>query len=256
MQEKIEKEIIIRPCAGFAEFEECVQIQDTVWGYDEADRIPQRVFMLASKIGGQVLGAFDGDTMVSFCMGLPGYRNGHVYLHSHMLAVLPEYRNFGLGRRMKLAQRDDCLSRGIELMEWTFDPMEIKNSWLNIGRLGAVVRRYAPNFYGFSTSHLQGGLPTDRLYAEWWLKSRRVETILNGKQLENQYVTEEIKVPHEIYDWKASETDWPKAEAVHSGVREAFLSSFAQSLSVIGYSRNDAGDGTFLLGHWDEDLRY
>ena len=94
---------------------------------------------MAQSIGGQVLGAFDGDMMVGFAMALPGYRDGHAYLHSHMLAVLPEYRNAGLGRRLKLAQRDDAIARGFDLMEWTFDPLEIKNAHLNIARLGAIV---------------------------------------------------------------------------------------------------------------------
>ncbi len=114
-------------------------------------------------------------------MALPGYRNGYPYLHSHMLAVLPEYRNAGLGRRLKLAQRDDAIARGFDLMEWTYDPLEIKNAHLNIARLGAISRRYQPDFYGPSSSPLQGGLPTDRLYAEWWLNSPRVVNLLQRR---------------------------------------------------------------------------
>ncbi len=140
------------------------------------------LFLLASKIGGQVIGAFTATgLMVGFAMALPGVRDGRPYLHSHMLAVLPEYRNAGLGRRLKLAQRDDALARGFELMEWTFDPLEIKNAYLNITRLGALSRRYAADFYGPSSSPLQAGLPTDRLYAEWWLRSPRVEAALRGE---------------------------------------------------------------------------
>jgi len=252
----IQPEILIRPCSGFAEFVQCVDVQDKVWGYDDSDRIPTRVFLLAHKIGGQVFGAFVGEQMVGFAMALPGYRNGHVYLHSHMLAVLPDYRNFGLGRRMKLAQRDDALSRNIDLIEWTFDPLEIKNSWLNITRLGAIVRRYTPDFYGFSTSKLQGGLPTDRLHAEWWLRSQRVEAALKGNPITNQSHTAEIEVPHTIYAWKQSDSDHPLAEQLQQRIRQQFLLNFAQSLTVIGYSRNSAGDGIFQLGHWNEDWHY
>src|SRR5882762_4280966 len=104
----------IRSLTGLEEFERCVVLQLEVWGYSDGDLIPRRVFLVAQRIGGHVLGAFDGDTMVGFAMGLPGYRNGHSYIHSHMLAVLPEYRNAGIGRTLKLAQRDDALSRGIE----------------------------------------------------------------------------------------------------------------------------------------------
>ena len=173
------------------EFQSCVDLQLAVWGYSDGDLIPRRMFLLADRIGGQVLGAFDGDKIIAFAMALPGFRNGQPYLHSHMLAVLPEYRNLGLGRRMKLAQRDDAIARGFELMEWTFDPLEIKNAHLNIARLGAICRRYYPDFYGPSSSPLQGGLPTDRLYAEWWLRSPRVLRILGESDGQGSEPSEE-----------------------------------------------------------------
>ncbi len=111
-------EVLIRSAAGLAEFQQCVDIQGKVWGYDDSDIVPRRMFLLAMKIGGQVMGAFTRDeAMVGFAMALPAYREGMPYLHSHMLAVLPEYRNAGLGRRLKLAQREDALARGIVRME-------------------------------------------------------------------------------------------------------------------------------------------
>src|ERR1700741_5673119 len=100
------------------------------------------MFVVADKVGGQVMGAFDGGGMVGFALSVPGTRTGHVYLHSHMLAVRKDHRNSGLGRRLKLLQREDALARGIELIEWTFDPLEIKNAHLNIERLGPIARRY------------------------------------------------------------------------------------------------------------------
>ena len=140
--------IEIRPLTSLEEFERCVVVQLEVWGYSDGDLVPRRVFMVAERIGGQVIGAFDGETLVGFAMSLPGYREGHSYLHSHMLAVLPTYRNAGLGRRLKLAQRDDAIVRGFDLMEWTFDPLEIKNAYLNITRLGATAPRYHADFSG------------------------------------------------------------------------------------------------------------
>src|SRR6478672_3196989 len=118
--------------------------------------------------------------MVGFALAWPGYRSGHCYLHSQMVGVRKQYRDGGLGQQLKLAQRDDALARGFELMEWTFDPLEIKNAYLNIEKLGAIARRYQVNQYGLTTSPLQGGLPSDRLIAEWWMKSRRVTAVLNG----------------------------------------------------------------------------
>src|SRR3954469_12861952 len=115
-----------------------------------------------------------------------------------MLGVLPEYRNSGLGREMKLRQREEALLAGIELIEWTFDPLEIKNAFFNIERLGAVVRRFVLNQYGTSTSHLHGGLPTDRCVAEWYIGSPRVEIASEGRVPPRSEVTERISVPVEI----------------------------------------------------------
>jgi predicted GNAT superfamily acetyltransferase len=243
--------IHIAPLTTLDQFERCVVLQLEVWGYSDGDVIPRRVFLVAQRIGGQVLGAFDGDTIVGFAMALPGFRDGHPYLHSHMLAVLSDYRNAGLGRRLKLAQREDAIARGFELMEWTFDPLEIKNAHLNIARLGAIARRYKPDFYGPSSSPLQGGLPTDRLYAEWWLRSPRVLSILGGDAQSIQTV-ERVTVPHTIYQWKKDAQQRGLARAVQSGNREALESAFQRGLSAIGYERDAEGNGSFLLGPWDE----
>src|SRR4029077_995500 len=167
----------LRRCHGIEEFRACVALQKEVWNFTDAELVPLRMFVVADKVGGQVMGAFDGDLMLGFALSVPGTRTGHVYLHSHMLAVRKDHRNSGLGRRLKLMQREDAMARGIELIEWTFDPLEIKNAYLNLERLGAISRRYNINQYGITSSPLQGGLPSDRLIAEWWLKSKRVETL-------------------------------------------------------------------------------
>src|SRR2546423_1516804 len=135
-------DVVIRRCTTTEEFKACVRLQKRVWNFADIDLIPVRLFVVADKIGGQVLGGFAGKELVGFVMAIPGTRSGHPYLHSHMLAVDEQYRNLGLGRRLKLAQRDEALTRGFELIEWTFDPLEIKNAFLNIVRLGAIARRY------------------------------------------------------------------------------------------------------------------
>src|ERR1700689_2827035 len=196
--------IVIRSCHGLDELRACVNLQKEIWNFSDAELVPLRMFVVAEKVGGQELGAFDGSEMVGFALSVPGTRSGNVYLHSHMLAVRREYRNSGLGRRLKLLQREDALTRGIELIEWTFDRLDIKNSYLNIEKLGAIARRYNINQYGITSSPLQGGLPSDRLIAEWWLKSRRVQTLLaTGKvPLVTQHLG--IEVPAQIYEWKAA----------------------------------------------------
>jgi len=251
LEEHAHDQIQIRSLTSLEQFERCVVIQLEVWGYSDGDLIPRRVFLVAQRIGGQVLGAFDGETIIGFAMALPGYRDGHAYLHSHMLAVLPGYRNAGLGRRLKLAQRDDAIARGFDLMEWTFDPLEIKNAHLNIARLGAIVRRYQADFYGPSSSPLQGGLPTDRLYAEWWLRSPRVSSVLRG-EAQSMQVVERVTVPHAIYQWKQDAQQRSRAQALQTSNREALESAFRRGLAVIGYERNADGDGSFLLGLWNE----
>src|SRR5207302_8106454 len=170
--------LVIRKCHELDEIRACVALQKEVWNFTDLELVQLRMFVVAEKVGGQVIGAFDGIEIVGFALSIPGARGGHSYLHSHMLAVRSCYRNSGLGRRMKLAQRDDALARGFELMEWTFDPLEIKNAYLNLEKLGAITRRYTVNQYGVSSSPLQGGLPTDRLVAEWWMKSKRVDGLL------------------------------------------------------------------------------
>ena len=157
----------LRRCHGIEDFRACVLLQKEVWNFSDAELVPLRMFVVADKVGGQVMGAFEGNSMVGFALSVPGTRSGHIYLHSHMLAVRKDYRNAGLGRRLKLMQREDALSRGIELIEWTFDPLEIKNAYLNIEKLGSIARRYNINQYGITSSPLQGGLPSDRLIAEW-----------------------------------------------------------------------------------------
>lgn len=248
--------IEVRMCESLEELSACVALQKEVWNFSDYDLIPLRLFVVAEKIGGQVIGAFDGNTLIGFVLSIPGARAGRPYLHSHMLAVRQSYRNLGIGRRLKLFQREDALRHGFELIEWTFDPLEIKNAWLNLEKLGAIARRYNVNQYGASSSPLQGGLPTDRLVAEWWLRSRRVETLITTGQCPPRNSELKIEVPAQIYDWKASAQDRRKAMEVQTRNRERFLDAFSRGLAVLGYERDAGGNGTFLLGRWDEDRSY
>jgi predicted GNAT superfamily acetyltransferase len=258
MAPRVER-IAIRKCNSLDEFKACVTLQKEVWNFDDVDMVPLRMFVVSYKIGGQIIGAFDAgrnDELVGFAFSIPGARGGRPYLHSHMLAVRERWRDHGLGRRLKLAQRDDAILRGFELMEWTFDPLEIKNAHLNLVRLGAIARRYSANHYGSSSSPLQGGLPTDRLVAEWWLKSRRVSNLLDRGQGPQFAIEKRISVPAEIYGWKASAAERSKAADVQKRNRGEFLSGFGQGLTALGYERDDAGHGAFLLGRWDENLSF
>ena len=162
----------IRPLTTISEFEQCLDLQRDGFGWSDADLMPVRFFVVTQHIGGLVLGAYEGDRLMGFVSSIPGTRNYLSYWHSHMLAVAQEFRNKGIGARLKFAQREYAIQRGIRLIEWTFDPLEPRNAYFNIEKLGVIVRRYFPNFYG-ETTGLQGGLPTDRVVAEWWLDRKR-----------------------------------------------------------------------------------
>lgn len=248
--------ITIRKCEALDEMRACFALQKEVWKFTDAELVPVRMFVVATKIGGQVMGAFDGPEMIGFALAIPGMRAGHCYLHSHMLAVRQQYRNSGLGRRLKLFQREDALARGFELMEWTFDPLEIKNAYLNIEKLGAIARRYNVNQYGITSSPLQGGLPSDRLVAEWWIKSERVTRLLGGKGLPKCESRRAVEVPAQVYEWKAAAATRGRALEVQGRNKEQLTKAFAEGLSVLGYERDEKGNGRFLLGAWNEPHRY
>jgi predicted GNAT superfamily acetyltransferase len=261
--------IEIRSCAGMDELQACVELQIETWGYDESDVIPRKTFLVAQEIGGQVIGAFDTEiapsrsadsaaspgsvqSLVGFVFSLPGLKSAAgeplPYLHSHMLAVRAAYRNRGLGRQLKLEQRREALTRGIRRMQWTFDPLEIKNAFLNIHRLGAVVRSYRVDFYGVSSSRLQAGLPTDRLIAEWHMDSPRVEAHIAGRATSVLVIEERIQVPASIYQWKATEAGRERALQVQTENRKRFQQAFSQGLVVTGFSRDEQGNGFYELG--------
>lgn len=214
----------IRELSTEPELREAVALQKIIWGFEDADLLPFRMFVVATKIGGQLLGAFDADRMIAFCVAIPGLKpGGKIYLHSHMLGVLPEYRNVGVGRQLKLRQKDDALARGIDLIEWTFDPLDLKNAHFNVERLGAIVRRYMRNQYGVSSSHLHGGLPTDRCVAEWWIRQPRPVA----------EVSERIHVPADI----------AAARVKQAEIAARFEQCFARGLAVVGVEGAD-----YLLG--------
>jgi predicted GNAT superfamily acetyltransferase len=240
--------IVVRSLTTVEECTEAVRLQKQVWGFDDIELLPVRSFVVASKIGGQVFGAFDGRKMVGFCVAFPGLKpNGLIYLHSHMLGVLPEYNNRGIGRALKLEQRNEALLRGIPLIEWTFDPLELKNAHFNIERLGAVVRRFVLNQYGTTSSHLHGALPTDRCVAEWWIASLRVEATVSGQRPELRDIRDRISVPVEIS--RLRKEDPKRAREIQRRVSEQFLNSFERGLTVMGFERSEK-EGTYLLGPW------
>ncbi len=242
-------EIVVRRCESLAEFERCVELQREIWGEADLEVEPVTGFVVASRVGGQVLGAFAGEHMVGYTLALPGIREGQPYLHSHMTGVLEEYRARGAGRQLKVFQREEALGRGIRLIEWTFDPLELRNAHFNLNRLGAICRNYVPNLYGVTSSPLHRGLPTDRLLAEWQLDSPRVVAILAGKLPEPAEAPAEIILPPELEEWKQSK---PKEVArVQSRIRQEFQAWFARGYAAIA-ARMTADRAAYLLTPWSD----
>jgi predicted GNAT superfamily acetyltransferase len=225
--------IEIRHCNTLAEFNQCVQLERAIWGEQLA--VPSAIHVVAQHTGGQILGAFDGDTLAGFTLALAGNHAGKVFLHSHMTGVLPAYQNHGIGRRLKLFQREDALKRGINLIEWTFDPLETRNAHFNLARLGAVSRRLLPNCYGITESELDAGLLTDRLIAEWWLDSPRVKAAVDGQKESPAADYRAVCLPANMAEIKTK--DRAAAEKIQTALRGEFQHLFRAGYVATGVQR-------------------
>jgi predicted GNAT superfamily acetyltransferase len=249
MTQPVATDVVIRSCETLAELESCVELQRQVWGYSDADLVPVPILIVARKTGGHVLGAFDDDRLVGFTLAFSGFRAGTPYVHSHFLGVLPEYRDRGVGRALKLQQREHCLRNAVRLMEWTFDPLEIKNARLNIVRLGGIIRKFIPNLYGVTSSHLHGNLPTDRLLVQWHLDSERVTAALAGDAPRTSSRAARISLPTDIARMRQKSPD--AAGAVQSKLRREFEDGFARGLTVTGFEIEER-NASYLLEPYED----
>ena len=178
-------DLVLRPLAGIEEYRACVALQRATWGESFSELVPPSLLMVSQEMGGIASGAFDGERLAGFVFGISGVRDGRTAHWSDMLAVDARYRGRGLGRTLKLHQRDRLLAVGIEWMLWTFDPLVARNAHLNLNRLGATARVYKRDAYGPSDSPLHAGIGTDRLLAEWELGSDRVVARIAGGRRED-----------------------------------------------------------------------
>jgi predicted GNAT superfamily acetyltransferase len=242
--------IVIRKCEGIEEFQRCVELQRIIWGEVDLEVEPATLFVVASHTGGQVLGAFDGDRLVGMTLAVVGYKDNTVFLHSHMTGVLAEYRDRKVGRMLKLFQRDEALGRGIRLIVWTFDPLEVRNAHFNLNRLGAIARKYLPNLYGLTTSPIHRGLPTDRLVAEWQLDSPRVVAVLSEVTREPQETPAAIELPAELEKWKQDEP--AQLAKVQERIRGEFSRWFARGYAATGIQVAKSGAAAYLLRPWSD----
>jgi predicted GNAT superfamily acetyltransferase len=172
---------VIRRLVHTDEFHAAEDAQRVIWSMvGDTEVVPAHLLITAQKNGGLVLGAFDEEgAMVGFLFGFPGQaEDGRLKHCSHMMGVHPEWRSRGLGYRLKRAQRGHVLRQGLDLITWTYDPLEGANAHLNLGKLGAISRTYLRDVYGRMRDELNVGLPTDRFQVEWWIRSERVRAWL------------------------------------------------------------------------------
>jgi predicted GNAT superfamily acetyltransferase len=235
----LQEPIAVDVCTSLEDMRTCMMLQRAIWNDADEDVIPASLFVVANKIGGQVLLARAAAEPVGFSLAFPGFHGRVRYLHSHIAGVVREYQNRGVGRLIKTKQRELALAREIHLIEWTFDPLEVRNAFFNIVRLGAIVRRFHANLYGVTSSPLHRGLPTDRFVAEWQLDAARVADALEGREPVAGKEAREIVVPAELGEWKRGGS--ARAAEFQVDLREQFQSLFAQGFVVTAVTREERG---------------
>jgi predicted GNAT superfamily acetyltransferase len=215
----------IREIRGMTELRAVEDLQKEVWGVDDREVLPAIHMIAAREVGAILLGAFDDGAPVGFVYGFPGFEGEHRVIHSDMLAVRHAWRNRGVGRALKLAQREHALARGIDRITWTFDPLQARNAYLNFVHLGVVADRYLPDFYGDTTSPLHR-LGTDRLWVTWSLDR------LGPRDVPRDALR--IEIPSDIASFdNVAALQW------RARTRRQFQEAFAAGSVVTGFSRGE-----------------
>jgi predicted GNAT superfamily acetyltransferase len=275
--------VLIRPVETFAEYHDVEEIQRQAWAMpDDLEVVPLHLLITAAHHGGMLLGAFDGEEMLGFVFGFIGLTAGGKLKHcSHMMGVRPGVQSSGVGYRLKLAQREFVLAQGLDLITWTYDPLESRNAYLNVAKLGAVCRTYLCNLYGEMADGLNAGLPSDRFEVEWWLGSERVVGRIAGElrqplsepvvqanathllpnglvapgdlRLDADAPTIRVEIPADYQAIKAADSglarDWRLA------TRDLFEAYFAAGYAVVDFLSPTIGRncGSYILAR-DQDL--
>jgi predicted GNAT superfamily acetyltransferase len=243
-------DIQIRECTTVEELSACVQLQRDVFALPEIEISPVRHLIVTKNAGGFTLGAFSGEELVGFVLSVPAFLRGERAFYSHMTAVRQDFQGLGIGARLKWAQRERSLTEGVKYIKWTFEPVKARNAYFNLEKLGAIVRDYAPNFYGtdYSTASDSGekiGLASDRLFAEWDLESEKVRQFAAGQDyVECRPVVREITIPPDWYGLVKSDQQTAVTEQVR--IKYEFEDAFSNGLVARGFER-DATAPKYLL---------
>jgi len=235
-----EVDVQIRRAQGVEDYQKVVELEKQVWGYtDPADLAAVPILMIANRFGGAVLVVEDpAHRMIGFAMANLGWTSEKkLFWWSHMTGVVDEYRNKGVGLLLKLRQREEALASGIDEIQWTFDPLQAVNAHFNLHKLGVVVRQYEENVYGYSSSRLHQGLPTDRFVAEWHLKSEPPKPDYKDAKRKRDSAQPQkailLEIPEDIN--KLRRTDLTTAKAWQDRVREACQQYFREGYVIVDF---------------------
>lgn len=233
--------IEIRECTTFEELSDCVQLQRDVFGLPEIEISPVRHLIVTKNAGGFTLGAFAEGKLIGFVLSVPAFLHGEKAYYSHMTAVLKEFQSYGIGAKLKWAQREKSLELGVKFIKWTYQPVLARNAFFNLEKLGAVITHYESNFYGtdYPSSDKNLGLDSDRLFAEWHLEDEKVKVLAKGeKYVENKEAKATIEIPN---NWnELVENDLAKAIAEQTRIKKEFQEAFAEGLVCRGFIRDEA----------------
>lgn len=244
-------EIEIRECETIEELSECVGLQREVFALPEIEISPVRHLIVTKHAGGFTLGAFSGGGLIGFVLSIPAFLGSEKAFYSHMTAVKKDFQSHGVGARLKWAQRKRALAENVKIIKWTFQPVQARNAFFNLEKLGAIVRHYEPNFYGTDYSTIGNkieniGLDSDRLFAEWHLESEKVIALSEGEKfLEN---SEAISVIEVTNDWnELVKTNPQKAVEEQTRIKSEFQIAFAENLIAKGFDRNETNPRYLLF---------
>ncbi len=236
-------EIILRECLTVEELDECVRLQREVFALPEIEISPVRHFIVTKNAGGFTLGAYSDEKLIGFVLSVPAFLRSEKAFYSHMTAVKKSFQSYGIGTKLKWAQREKSLAENVKFIKWTFQPVQARNAFFNLEKLGATMRQYAPNFYGtdYSTSHEQdgnSGLDSDRLFAEWHLESEKVVKLSKAEKFEETgEIVRKIEVPN---DWNSLvKNDVLKAITEQTRIKNEFENAFAEGLIAKSFERSE-----------------
>lgn len=232
--------IEIRECTKFEELSDCVQLQRDVFGLPDIEISPVRHLIVTKNAGGFILGAFVENKLVGFVLSVPAFLYGEKAFYSHMTAVLADFQSYGIGTKLKWAQREKALQDGVKFIKWTYQPVLARNAFFNLEKLGALIRHYESNFYGtdYPSHDKTLGLDSDRLFAEWHLDSSKANALSKGEgYTENSPVKLEIEIPN---NWnELVKKDLSKAISEQNRIKSEFQKAFAEGLICRGFIRDE-----------------